>query len=282
MSYALRNTLILLAVLGILSLSGWGYLHFVQSEEIVALGTQIKSEKQKLRNDSNIADRYESVLKQYVIIQAKLQQFQKVLFPRLNASQVYAYLDKVSRGNAYLNINFTLKDSVKHQKYGYIKTSLVGDGNYRNLYNLIYVLEHSRAINKIQNLVINPVNEVNKYSQVNYSLDLDSYYDRGPESEKVSLSLVNYSGKVKRNPFFPLIRGVKPNDENLPNVEQSKLLAVGNNFVFLVDQDGKIEKLSLGDKVYLGTLNSVNVTRKSALFLLNKGGILDKVTLKVQ
>ncbi len=108
-------------------------------------------------------------------------------FPRLDASDVYAYLDRVSRGNAYLNINFTLKDSVKHEKYGYIKSSLVGDGNYRNLYNLIYVLEHSRAINKIQNLVINPVNELDKYSQVNYSFDLDSYYDRSPSPEKVSI-----------------------------------------------------------------------------------------------
>ncbi len=81
MSYALRNTLILLAVLGILSFSGWGYLHFIQSKEIVTLEAQIKSTKQKLRNDNNVADRYQSVLKQYVIMQAKLQQFNKVLFP---------------------------------------------------------------------------------------------------------------------------------------------------------------------------------------------------------
>ncbi len=79
-----------------------------------------------------------------------------------------------------------------------------------------------------------------------------------------------------------MIRSIKPNDENLPNVEQSKLLAVGTNFIFMVDQDGKIDKLSIGDKVYLGTLDTVNITQKTATFMLNKGGILDKVTLKVQ
>lgn len=282
MSYALRNTLILLAVLGVLLFGGWGYLHFVQTKEIASLEKQLTEKKHKLRDDQNVADRYESVLRQYAIMQTRLKDFDKVLFPKLDASDVYAYLDKVSRGDAYLNINFTLEDSVNHKKYGYIKTNLVGDGTYRNLYNLIYVLEHSRAINKVQNLVVNPVNQLDKYSQVNYSFELESFYDRGHPGEPASLTLVNPNLRVKRNPFYPLIRSIEPNDNNLPNVEQSKLIAVGSGFAFMLDQDGKIDKLQVGDKVYLGTLNSVDISKRTATFFLNKGGIFDKVTLKVQ
>lgn len=282
MSYALRNALILLTVLGILLFSGWGYIHFVQGDEIATLNKQLTQEQQKLRKDQNIADQYDSVVRQYAIIQTRLNLFDKVLFPSLDASDVFAYLDHISQGNAFLNINFTFIDSVKHKKYGVIRSRLVGQGNYRNLYNLIYILEHSRAIDKINELVINPVNQLSKYNQVNYTFRLDSYYERTHSTNQASLSLSTPHLRVRRNPFYPLIRSVEPNKDNLINVEKSKLIAVGFDFVFLVDQNGRIDRLTTGDKVYLGTLNSVNMKNRTATFVLNKGGIIDKVTLKVK
>jgi len=82
--------------------------------------------------------------------------------------------------------------------------------------------------------------------------------------------------------FYPLIHGIPPNTDQLINVENSRLIGITNEKIFLLDQSGKLQELTVGDKVYLGSLSAINQAAESAIFVLNKGGIIEKYELHIQ
>ena len=54
-----------------------------------------------------------------------------------------------------------------------------------------------------------------------------------------------------------------------------------DNRVFVRDQTGRILSLKEGDRVYLGSLVSIDLQNKKATFNLDIGGIEEVVTLEV-
>jgi hypothetical protein len=52
--------------------------------------------------------------------------------------------------------------------------------------------------------------------------------------------------------------------------------------IFIVDEGGSVQSLTVGDDVYLGSLQSIDINNKSATFNLNKGGITELVTLEIE
>ena len=64
-------------------------------------------------------------------------------------------------------------------------------------------------------------------------------------------------------------------------MEDAKLEAISYDMVLIRDKKGGFTTLKVGDAVYLGYLTGINVENSEAVFTLNKGGIIEKVTLKV-
>ncbi len=88
---------------------------------------------------------------------------------------------------------------------------------------------------------------------------------------------------VAHNPFYPLVReSLPPNKQGLVDVEKSSLRALTPSMAFVEDQAGKLITLGVGDKVYLGYLTEVNAATNVARFTLNKGGIVETVTLGLE
>ncbi|MDZ7680201.1 MAG: hypothetical protein U5J63_00480 [Fodinibius sp.] len=166
-------------------------------------------------------------------------------------------------------------------QYGILNMKVSGQGYYRNFINFIRQIERNKPLNKISQLTISPINQLDSYSKVNYSFTLESYYDRVKLLGKADWSIQNNLLGSVYNPFYPLIRSVKGNENNLVNVQQSSLVAVSSDQIFLIDQSGRMKKLSPGDEVYLGTLTEINVNQGTASFELNRGGIVEVITLQV-
>jgi len=82
--------------------------------------------------------------------------------------------------------------------------------------------------------------------------------------------------------FYPLIHGIPPNTDELIDAEKSRLIGITNDKIFLMDQAGRLQELRVGDKVYLGSLSSIDQANESATFLLNKGGIIDKYQMHIE
>ena len=59
-------------------------------------------------------------------------------------------------------------------------------------------------------------------------------------------------------------------------------LALIPDGAFLVDASGNTYLLWEGDQVYLGYLTNINYQNNEVNFVLNKGGIIENITLKLE
>ncbi len=283
MSYAIRNSLILLLVFLLITAGGWAYLYFVQEPEIESLQGQVDEKRSELASKQQTASQYEPLTVQFEDAQYYIKNYDKALYPSSNEDKVFDFVNNLNRGVATTDFTFTFTDSTTEGQYGVINMGISGEGYYRNVVNFIQKIEFSKPINKIDNLNISPINNLESYGRVNFNFALSSYYVRETALDPTELTIANSSvlGSVY-NPFYPLIRDIQPNEENLTNVESSNLVALSADKVFLIDQTGRMKRIEVGDEVFLGRLVSINLTQQSATFRLNKGGIIERVTLELE
>ncbi|MGD8749553.1 MAG: hypothetical protein PVI44_13900 [Balneolaceae bacterium] len=281
MSYGLRNTIILLVVLATFVVGGWSYLYFYQEPRVKKLETEVEKTRQELQSKQEKADQYPMLLKRYKKATNFFNNYNKALYATNNEDNVYDFLNTVSSGSAYTDFTFNFQDSTSQGKFGTMQMSITGEAYYRNFINFVRQIELSKPLNKIGGISVNPIDQLDSYGKVDFKFTLKSFYDRVKLLGKPDMVIKNDILASVYNPFFPLIRSVKTNEDNLINIEASKLLAVSGNKAFLLDQEGKMQTLRKGDEVYLGKLTSINLNKGAASFTLNKGGIIDRVTLQV-
>ena len=82
--------------------------------------------------------------------------------------------------------------------------------------------------------------------------------------------------------FYPLIRNeIPPNIDGLLDVQGSKLLALIPEGAFIADTHGDTYLIWEGEQVYLGYLTQIDYEENAVSFILNKGGIIEKITLEL-
>lgn len=281
MSYGLRNTLILLGVLLLFVGGAVGYIYYVQLPEIEELETELAEKETELQGKQQIAEAYPALLNQFEEARDYINNYDKALYVSSDEDNVYDFVNTLNQGSSYTDFTFSFSDSTSYEEYGIMTMQITGSGYYRNVMNFIRQIELSAPINKVKNVTISPINEEDSYGQVNYDFSLESFYDRMDVLDNPEMTITNNLLGSIHNPFYPLIRSVKGNEDNLMDVEQSSLIAVGARRIYLLDQNGMLQKITTGDEVYLGKLSSFNVDQGTATFVLNKGGIIDRVTLQV-
>ena len=282
MSHAIRNSLILAIVLLLFAAACWGYINYYQIPEKKQLKEQVDNKKQELKNDQEIANRYPALQESYDQASTYFNNYEKTLYRSSNEDNVYDFLNTLNSGLSFTDFNFAFTDSVTHPKYGIINMEISGKGSYRNLVNFIRGIEQSKPLNKVQNLNISPDSESDKNNTVSFTFSLKSFYDRSKILEKPSYDIFEGQYASLHNPFLPLVRDVEPNDKGRIEVNNSKIIAMGPRRVFLVDQNGVMKRLAVGDDVYLGELSGIDLPNKQAIFTLNKGGIVTQDTLMIQ
>lgn len=282
MTYALRNSLILLVVLLLMVVSGYLYISFYQQPQIDELQLQIDEKQGEYDEKREIADQLPGLETRLEQSKQFIENFDKTLFKTSNPDQVYRFLSILSSTDP-VEFDFVFSDSTSTDRYGIVNSQIAGRGPYRAALNFISRIENSEPVQKIEQLVISPENEAGEYDYVSFSFRLSSYFDqmnffntRNTPGVSGQISLASH------NPFYPLIRNVEPNTDDLINVEESQLLGIGNGIVYLLDQNGILQTLRERDRIYLGVLESININQGSAVFRLNKGGIIESVSLEVE
>jgi hypothetical protein len=93
----------------------------------------------------------------------------------------------------------------------------------------------------------------------------------------------NLSTRAYHDAFYPIIRNeIPPNIDMLLDVQGAKLLALIPEGAFLSDVKGNTYLLWEGEQVYLGYLTKIDYEHNTVSFILNKGGIIEKVDLYLQ
>jgi len=186
-----------------------------------------------------------------------------------------------------LTFTFSFQTSVDRRDYGYTVCRLVGEGPFRDLYRLLWRIEHGEPLVKIASLRLERTEKAfdnrKLYGWVSFELVLEAYYS--PKYAALDEPWPIPSGDEipdLYNLFYPLVLPeLPPNKEGLPEVEGAQLLAVVGDRVYIKDKKGRLVALREGDRVYLGRLLRVDPDRGKAVFLLNKGGILQKIVLQM-
>lgn len=280
MKYSVRNTLILLLTLTVMVGGGWLYIHNEFDDEIEAAQIELSEKQAELQEVQNFANQFASAQANYNDFIYTRVNHPKELFPSNNSSVLYDYLQQLNEDISFTSLNYSFSDSVQNDDHGIINASVQGQGNYENLVNFLYRIEYSRPLVRINSVQLTNVPELDQLNRVNFQIELGAYYRRGNWTNyRADLKASPPLGSISHNPYYPLIRPIPPNTENLPDAENSRLIALTQNTAHIIDQNGVLKRLSIGDRVYLGRLSRINLGNREAVFQLNRGGIMEQVVL---
>lgn len=284
MSYAVRNTIILLVTLFLIIGAGLGYAKFYQDGKIIALQDEVNRKQQDLNSKQNINNDFAELNERYETALRIINNYDKSLFQSNQPDDVYDFITEVNAdGGNQIYFDFVYSDSTPNAQYGIINSSISGFGDYAALVSFINKIENSQLLSKINDVTISPGRSDDEDNVVNFSFAMESYYQKTQifDSTNTEYKILENEEISTYNPLYPLIQNsLPPNTQGLINAESSRIIGMTANRIFL-NSGGKIISLKVGDRVYLGYLSKIDFDNKTATFNLNKGGIQEVVTLEV-
>lgn len=285
MNRKIINTLALAAILLLIIIGGSIFSFVVQKGKI--------DEKTKELNslNANTSDT-EELLTKLNNLKSRAAELDSILSLRkfnipvtLKQSDFYDFVNKISYNfapDSYVNIEYA--ELINQQHYNYFTYKLSGTAYFNDVYKLIYAIEQSKSLKKILTCTFTNFVSVDEegapHYYVNYTFKVAVYFS---ENDQYA-SAVTKENRLVPNPiydiFYPLIRNeIPPNVDNLLDVQAAQLLALIPEGAFIADSKGVTYLLWEGDQVYLGYLTEIDYDKNEVHFVLNKGGIIEKVTL---
>lgn len=288
MSNKVKNTIIILIIFIAIVLSSVFYNFVFQKAKISDRQKKIK-ELKLYQLDT------EALNQQLVLLKKRVAELDSILANRkynipynLSQASFFNFVNQVSYGfssHSYVNIEYTeIETGTNYNIYHY---TLGGIAEFNDLIKLIYAIEESKQLKKIEDVELTNNVKVDAdgtpHYLVNYTFKASVYFSADDRF---------YVGNLKENAiipnpaydfFFPLIRNeIPPNNDKLLDVQSAQLLALIPDGAFLVDASGNTYLLWEGDQVYLGYLTNINYQNNQVNFVLNKGGIIENITLKLE
>lgn len=304
MSYAIRNTLILLATIIVLFAGGWAFIRYFYEDPIIEQKAEIEQKQADLAIYQDKTGQYVSLEEQLRTVRFQYENHTKQFFSNNNVAVMFDYLRTINQGSAQTSLNFTLIDSVLQDQYGIIRVKLSGGGTYDAFYNFMSILEQSRPMTKITDMRISAQSDNSGTDFILYESTVNFFFNRATSIVNPAL-LINFdTPRAIHNPFNPLVRfepsrGTSPepivtesttqqpantpppNSEGLPDVNRSRLVGLVRSGAYLEDQQRQIVYIPIGGRVYLGSLDEISLSRKTATFRITRGNSTEFVTLQI-
>lgn len=214
----------------------------------------------------------------------------------MNTPDILDYLESLTR-RGFESFNISLGGIQTQQNFKQYTFDVTGTAYYSNLYDFIWHIENNRAFYRISDLSMQytPISDLNEETGVDRHLDMVSFsftldaYFAGAEglstSEEALMPVPRHmlpAHDPAHNSFYPHVRTTLPsNDELLINMEESKLVSVIGSRAIVEDSRGQ-HLVTLGDKVYLGEIVTIDPIGIRVVARLNKGGVMREVTLELE
>lgn len=285
MDRKLKNTLILAVLLIIVIVVGSVFTFVFQKGDI-------DSRKKRLNELNLNAYNTDELIEQLNTLKARAVELDSILALRkfnipvnLHQSEFYNFVNKISFGfapDSYVNIEY--RDIIVSKHYKHYTYTLSGTAYYNDVYKLIYAIEQSKELKKVLSCSFDNFVKVDDegipHYFVTYNIQCAVYHS---DNDRYASS-VSKENRLSPNPvydiFYPLIRNeIPPNIDDLLDVQSAQLLALIPEGAFIADSKGTTHLLWEGDKVYLGYLTEIDYDENVVHFVLNKGGIIEKLTL---
>lgn len=288
MSYKLRNS-IALAVLLFLIVSVGSYIRaFNQPRKAKAIETEIKKIDEELQNTPNLVNEFNDLSATLTDTQKRWEARNKDIPPVDITSQSYAYFSHLIDLSGPIKLDMLYTGLQSQGSYGYNMYSLKGEAPFDNFYRFIWYLENDRKLYKISAMNVKGLEVAANEKEdaqvlVTFDMQVQAYFSSVAE---LSSSLGNRAltpNLLAVDPFAPVISAaVPPNMLGLVEIERSTLKAVIPGKAFVEDQGNLIRTLHEGDEVYMGYVTRLDPEAGRIECTLNKGGIIEKVELKIR
>ncbi len=288
MNKKLRSTLGLLGLLLLIAIIGGTYIFMFQQGDLNDKKEKLEELNAKSYDPVELADRYEQLQVRSAILDSVLQS-RKFNIPKdLSSIKFYNFMNNVvSNFSEHTRVDIEFQKREQAKDFFFYEYKLAGSGFYNEVFRLIYSIEQSKELKKIITLNIGNMIKTDEEGiplfLVSFEMNAQVYFSndsRFAPEEFVENDL--RTGPIY-DAFYPLIRNeIPPNVDELLDVQGSKLLALIPEGAFIADTHGNTYLVWEGEQVYLGYLTQIDYEDNTVNFILNKGGIIEKITLELE
>ncbi|MBI4534695.1 MAG: hypothetical protein HY708_00355 [Ignavibacteriae bacterium] len=288
MSYKLRNSIALGVILVLILGVGIYIRAFSLPGKLSKIEVEIKRIDEELQNTPSLINQFNDLSVLLDDTKKRWESRYKEIPPADITAQTYAYFSGLMDLSGDVKLDLIYNGVQQKGNYGYNIYDLKGEARFADFYRFIWYLENGRRLYKIQSLNLKglEVAETEKepgHILVTYQMTLYAYFSSMPELATPGGERPIAPNYLAKDPFGPVITtGIPPNLRSLVEVERSDLKAVIPGKAFLVDQNNVFKTLQEGDEVYLGYVTKIVPEEGRIECTLNKGGIIEKVELKIR
>ena len=202
-------------------------------------------------------------------------------------SRFFNFIDNYSKDNTLVTFtNTEFLNKGLENGFNFYTYKVSGNGTFEDVYGLIYAIEHSKELKKVQSADISGTTSVDSRGVprylIKFTLEVKVYYSASDQYAEVNYTENDLKTGKLHDAFYPLVRNqIRPNIKNLPNIQDATLISLVPQGAFITDSKGNTLLLKKGDEVYLGYLMDIDYDNETVTFVLNKGGIIEYETLKM-
>lgn len=287
MNKKLRSTLVLLGLLAVIVAAGLVYLIFIQGKKLDEKREKLKELNAKVIDPVELNNRYMELAKRSAELDSILANRKFNIPQNISSIRFFNFINGIISGfSEQTQVNVEFLDQKQDKEFQTFSYKLSGFGYFNEVYRLIYAIEQSKELKKIKtinfgNLVKTDKNQVPLFL-VNFSMDVLVYFSTDSRFAPAVPVENNLSTGQIYDAFFPLIRNeIPPNVDGLLDVQGARLLALIPEGAFIADTKGNTYLVWEGEQVYLGYLTKIDYQNSRVSFVLNKGGIIEKVELEL-
>ena len=289
MNRKVKSTLGLAALLIIILVGGGVYIFIFQNGKIKDMKAELKKLKANGYNTEQLTAQYKEMEARESVLDSVLAARKFNIPQNLSSIKFFNFINIVSSDfspdKTHINVEYV--DQKPEKEFFYYEYKLSGTGTFDNVHQLIYAIEKSKELKKVKGLALSSTVQTDKDGEpnflVNFSMNVDVYYSSNNRFASSKIKENDITSGPIYDIFYPLIRNqLPPNLDNLLDVQGARLLALIPEGAFLADSRGNTYLLWEGEQVYLGYLTKIDYDNNRVSFILNKGGIIEKVDLSLE
>ncbi len=289
MPYALRNSIVLIVLLAIVIGIG-GYIWMIRQpakieekeERIAQLDKEIARIPALIADYNRLVDELED--------QRRRWEGRTKDIPRTDITgETYDYFNRsIDRSGGFVKLDMIYQGKTEHDRYGYNTYHLRGEAPFPVFYNFLWYLENGRRLFRLHQVNLRGVETYDDESGmpqllVTFDMQLGGYFTNVEELFSSTGRRPVRPNGLRYNPFQPLILSdIPPNIHGLIETERSELRAVLPDRAIIVDHEGEVQTVRVGDEVYLGFVTKIVPEEGMVEFMLNKGGIIERFNLYIR
>jgi len=284
----LKNTiLVLLLFIIVTGVSGW-YIYVQQPNKQKSIANEITVVNSRLIKKDYFLDEIKTLETKLAILDTLLANNDKVIPFRNSSHDAYNEIIHIAQSfSEQTELNIEHVQTTYSGSFGKDFFNIKGNGTFEDVMKLVDNLEHARNLYKINDANFKVGTVTDDLGKINYqiffNIVVEAFFTKDENfSLPVRPALLNNNINM-RNFFNPLIYSdIPPNYDGLLEVDGAGLLAIIPDGAFIVDNNGNTHTMMEGDEVYLGVLTKVDQENKLCEFLLNRGGIIEQVILRMK